>query len=288
MSRKRDIKRRLEMASEAIEALDAELAAGRLGVEEHGRRLAEREREAGRLFVSLRRSQRETGEHTAGQHPAPVPAEPRPSWFRSPLAMGAASALLVVVGVGAGIGAGRWFSGAREAAVPAPAPSPPPAGDPSALMTEIELRALRQVAAGEDAPTQSLLQLAHAALDKGRLDEARRIYERVLAREPRNVEAITHLGGALFQEGRVDEALAKLEAALRIDPRYIHAHWDRTQYLFYGKRDFPAAVKAARAFLVVVPEGPDADSVRKLMAEAQQKEGVMGRRDGVAGSSNLR
>jgi len=269
MTQNRDIRRRLERASEAIEALDAELAAGRLGVEEHGRRRAEHEREAGRLLVSLRRSQRKTGGHSAGQHPAP--AAPRPSWFRTPQAIGAASVLLVVVGVGAGVGIGRWFTGAREIAAPAPAPSPAPARDPSALMSDIELRALRQIAARDDAPTQGLLQLAHAALDKGRLDEARLTYERVLAREPRNVEAITHLGGVLFQEGRVDEALAKVEAALRIDARYVHAHWDRTQYLFYGKRDFPAAAKAARAFLAVVPEGPDADSMRKLMAAAQQK-----------------
>jgi tetratricopeptide (TPR) repeat protein len=273
VSRIRDIKRQLELASQAIEALDADLGAGRLGVEEHGRQRAERERETGRLFVSLRRSQRGTGGHSAGQQPGP--AGPRPAWFRHPLAMGAASVLLVGIGVGAGVGIGRWFSGAQEATAPAPAPSPTPAGDPSALLTDIELRALRQIATREDAPIQGLLQLAHAALDKGRLDEARQVYERVLAREPRNVEAITHLGGVLFQEGRVDEALAKVEAALRIDPRYVHAHWDRTQYLFYGKRDFPGAVKAARAFLVVVPEGPDADSVRKLMAEAQQK-GAMG------------
>jgi tetratricopeptide (TPR) repeat protein len=269
LSRNRDIKRQLELSAEAIEALDADLAAGRLGVEEHGRQRAEREREAGRLFVNLRRSQRETGGHSAGQQPAP--AGPRPAWFRRPLAMGAASVLLVVVGVGVGVGVGRWFTGAQQAAAPAPAPSPAPAGDPSALMTEIELRALRQVVAREDAPIQSLLQLGHVALDRGRLDEARPLYERVLAREPRNVEAITHLGSVLFQEGRVDEALAKVEAALRVDPRYVHAHWDRTQYLYYGKRDFPAAVTAARAFLAVVPEGPDADSVRKLMAEAQQQ-----------------
>ena len=81
------------------------------------------------------------------------------------------------------------------------------------------------------------------------------------------------MGGVLYQEGRVDEALAKVEEALRIDPRYIHAHWDRTQYLFYGKRDFAAAVKAAEAFLEVVPQGPDADNVRKLMAEARQQAG---------------
>ena len=135
----------------------------------------------------------------------------------------------------------------------------------------MEPGALGQRAAREDAPISSLLQLAHVALDQGRLDEARRVYERVLAREPRNAEAITHIGAVLFQEGSVDEALAKVEEALRLDPRYIHAHWDRTQYLFYGKRDFPATIKAAEAFLDVVPQGPDADSVRKLMAEALQQ-----------------
>jgi tetratricopeptide (TPR) repeat protein len=138
-------------------------------------------------------------------------------------------------------------------------------------VTEIELQALRQVAAREDAPTPSLLQLAHVALDQGRLDEAQRVYQRVLGREPRNVEAITHIGGVLFQQGRVDEALAKVEEALRLDPRYIHAHWDRTQYLFYGKRDFAATIKAAEAFLEVVPQGPDADSVRQLMAASRQR-----------------
>jgi tetratricopeptide (TPR) repeat protein len=269
MSRIKDIKHQLEMASEAIEALDADLAAGRLGIDEHRRQRAEREREAGRLFVSLRRSQRETAGRRAGQQPAP--AGPRPTWLRSPLAMGAAAVLLVAVGLGAGVGVGRWFTRAQEVAAPAPAASPAPVGDPSALMTEFQLKALREVAAREDAPIQGLLQLAHEALDKGRLDEARLVYERVLAREPRNVEAITHLGGVLFQEGRVDEALAKVEAALRLDPRYVHALWDRTQYLFYGKRDFPAAITAAQAFLAVVPEGPDADNVRKLMAEAQQQ-----------------
>src|SRR3990172_1713168 len=97
MSRIREIKRQLEMASEAIEALDADLAAGRLGVEEHGRQRAEREREAGRLFVTLRRGQRETG--GPREPPPPAPAGPRPAWFRSPLAMGAASVLLVFVGI---------------------------------------------------------------------------------------------------------------------------------------------------------------------------------------------
>lgn len=271
MSRIKELKRQLEAVSEAIEALDADLAAGRLHAEEHGRQRAERERDAGRLFVSLRRAQRE-GQALRAEQPAATAAL-HPRWLRSPLATAAAAVLLVAVGVGAGMTLGGWFTGTGGPVVSPGAPSLTPAGAPSAIMTEIELQALRQAAAREDAPIPSLLQLAHLALDQSRFDEARRLYARVLAREPRNVEAITHLGGVLFQEGRVDDALAKVEEALRIDPRYIHAHWDRTQYLFYGKRDFPAAAKAAEAFLEVAPQGPDADNVRKLMAEARQQAG---------------
>lgn len=270
MSRIKEVKRQLEAVSEAIEALDADLAADRLDAAEHERRRAEREREAGRLYVSLRRAQREA--HELRAEPAAA-SPPRSGWFRHPLALAAGAVLLVVVGVGGGMTVGRWSGGGQGAGAPAGATSAAPTGDPSAVISGIELQALRQAAAREGAPIPALLQLAHLDLDQGRLDEARRLYERVLAREPRNVEAITHIGGVLFHEGRVDDALAKVEEALRLDPRYIHAHWDRTQYLFNGKRDFAAAIKAAEAFLEVVPQGPDADNVRKLLTEARQQAG---------------
>jgi tetratricopeptide (TPR) repeat protein len=264
----KEIKRQLESAAGAIEALDADLAAGRVQADEHERRRMEREREAGRLFVSLRRAQREAQGHRA--EPAAAGA-PRSGWPGQPLAIAVAAVLLVVIGVGAGMAVGRWSSRKDGAGAPAGAPSAAPAGAPSAVMASIEAQALRQAAARDDAPIPGLLQLAHLELDRGRLDAARRVYERVIAREPRNVEAITHIGAVLYQEGRIDEALAKVEEALRIDPRYIHAHWDRAQYLFHGKRDFAAAVKAAEAFLGLVPQGPDADNVRKLMTDARQQ-----------------
>jgi len=281
MSRIREIDRRLEATAEAIEALDADLTAGRLDRDEHRRRREEHEREGGRLFVSLRRAQREAEGRQTGQPVAT--AERRAGWLQSPLAIVAIGSLLLVVGVGAGVVGSGWSGGRQAVGPPVAAPAPASGSGPSALMRDIELGALRQAAAREDTPIPSLLQLAHVALDQGRLDEARGVYGRVLAREARNVEAITHLGAVLYQEGRVGEALAKVEEALRIDPAYIHAHWDRTQYLFYGKRDFPAAVKAAEAFLQVVPNGPDADSVRRLMGEAREQAVKPARRPGAGG-----
>lgn len=281
MGRIKRIKTQLEAVRQAIEALDRDLAAGRLDGDDHRRRRAEHEREAGRLFVSLRRAQCEAEGRRPGQPMAT--AERRAGRLQSSPMIVAISSLLLVVGVGAGVVGSRWSGGRQGVGAPVATPAAPSGSGPSALMSDIELGALRQAAAREDTPIPSLLQLAHAALDQGRLDEARRVYGRVLAREARNVEAITHLGAVLYQEGRVDEALVKVEEALRLDPSYIHAHWDRTQYLFHGKRDFPAAVKAAEAFLQVVPNGPDAESVRKLMGEARERAVKPGRRPGSAG-----
>jgi tetratricopeptide (TPR) repeat protein len=269
LSRIREIKRRLEATAEAVEVLDADLAAGRLDRDEHHRRQAEHEREAGRLFVNLRRAQREAnGRRT---EPPPTSIERRAGWLQSPPVIVAAGVLLLVVGVASGMLGVRWVGGRQRGDVPLAMPAAPSTSGPSALMGDIELRALRQATVRDDSSVPSLLQLAHGALDQGRLDEARDVYGRVLAREARDVEAITHLGAVAYREGRVDEALAKVEEALRIDPGYIHASWDRTQYLFYGKRDFPGTVKAAEAFLQVLPNGPDADNVRRLMGEARQQ-----------------
>jgi tetratricopeptide (TPR) repeat protein len=268
MSEIRELKDRLEAMAAAIEALDAGEAAGRVGADEHARQRAEREREAGRLFVRLRRAQRETRERRA--EPRPETTGPRRQRLRHPMTMGAVAVVLLIVGVAAGVTVGPWLS-APGAPTPAGVSSPAPGDRPSTRMTEAALQALQQAAPREDAPTATLLEFAHVALDNHRIEEARRVYAQVLARDPKNVEAITHLGAVLFEEGRVDEALAKVDDALRIDPGYIHALWDRTQYLFHGKRDFPAAIRAADAFLAVAPQGPDAESVRKLMAEARQQ-----------------
>lgn len=268
MSEIRELKHQLETAAAAIEALDADEAAGRLGADEHARQRAEREREAGRLFVRLRRVQRELRERRL--EPLAETTGPGRWQPRHPMAMAAAAVVLLIVGVAGGVTVGRWL-GQPGASTPAGVSSPAPGDRPSTRTTDAALQALQQAAPGEDAPIATLLEFAHGALDSHRLDEARRVYGQVLARDPKNVEAITHLGAVLFEEGRVDEALAKVDDALRIDPGYVHALWDRTQYLFHGKRDFPAAVSAAEAFLAVVPQGPDAESVRKLMAEARQQ-----------------
>jgi tetratricopeptide (TPR) repeat protein len=292
MSRIKDIKRQLDEVCVSIETLDSDLAAGQIAGDEHARQRAERERDAGRILITLRHAQRLARERAdaeadaspeRGESPSPRPTAPSKG-FWGPAVLVPAAVLLVAAGLGGGVAIGRLF---QPAAAPAGAtgttPGPGasiPADSPSSALTPGEVEVLRQAASREDATIDGLLRYAHVALDRGQVDEARRVYERVLAREPRNVEAITHIGAVLYAGGRADEALQKVEEALRIEPGYIHAHWDRVQYLFQAKRDYPAAIKAGEAFLAVVPDGPDADHVRKLMSEAKQQVNAMGRSPG--------
>jgi tetratricopeptide (TPR) repeat protein len=264
MSRIKDIKRQLEAARDAVETLDADLAAGRLSEAEHAAARAERERETGRLYVSLRRLQREA---SPALTPADIPREEVSAW-RNPLVVVPLAIALLIAGVGAGVAIGRFAGGSTRGTEIAATTA---ARDAKPGISDVELQALRQAAAREDAPVPSLLQFAHALLDSGKLDESRQVYEQVLRREPKNAEAITHVGAVLFQQGRLDEALGKVEEALRIDPTYLHAHWDRAQYMFHGKRDYAGAMKAGEAFLKLVPQGPDADNMRALIAQAREQ-----------------
>jgi tetratricopeptide (TPR) repeat protein len=260
MTKISEARRRIRAALQAIEGLDGDLAAGRVAADEHGRRRAEHEREVGRQLASLRQAQSQA----AGRPGSDMLATHGgwSTWYRSPLGVAGAGGLLLLAAVGGGVVAGRSFEPGRRVTNPAGAPP---------VKSRIELQALQPAVVPENAPISALLEMAHGALDQGQLDEARAIYTRILAREPRNVEAVTHLGAVLYREQRVEEAVAKVDEALRIDPKYVHAHWDRTQYLFYGKRDFPAAVRAAEAFVQVAPKGPDADSMRALMSEARAR-----------------
>ena len=267
MSTTKVIKRQLEAAYQAIEALDAGLAAGSLSADDHARQRADREREAGRLFVALRRAQHARADEAPPAREAIDAGAPTRSW-RHPAVLAASAAVLLAAGVGGGVAVGRWL---QPEPVRTGAAGVTPA-DSSSVMGAVDREALRQAASRPDAPVAAVLQLAHALLDDNRLDEARREYERVLSRDPRNAEAITHLGGVLYREGKADAALAKLDEALRIDPRYLHAHWDRTQYLFHGTRDFAAAIKAAEAFIAIAGPGPDSDNMQNLIADARQRQ----------------
>ncbi len=58
---------------------------------------------------------------------------------------------------------------------------------------------------------------------EGHLDEARSIYQQILAELPENPDALHYLGLACYQSGEVEPALKHIREALRVAPDYIEA-----------------------------------------------------------------
>ena len=78
-------------------------------------------------------------------------------------------------------------------------------------------------AAGEDSSGPAILRAARQAADSGHLEEADALCSRMLERDFASAEAHC-LGGVIHQaQGRLDEARRSFEKALYLDPRHYEA-----------------------------------------------------------------
>jgi len=250
-------RRRLEAVRAALQALDADLAAGRITAADHAARKASHERRAAALRRRLRDS--EAGAEPASEGPRPDSARNR----RIAVLALVGAALVLALGLALGQMLGR----------PAPkdATGASGAGGGQAAAVSPRLDALRREVETGNPPLDRLLAYGHLALDEDQLTSAMWAYRRVLEREPGNAEALTHMGMILYRQGEVDQALARIDESLATDPRYAHALWDRAHVLLDGKRDYPAAARAFEAFLEVMPTGEDADRARQMLGEAKRR-----------------
>jgi tetratricopeptide (TPR) repeat protein len=164
-------------------------------------------------------------------------------------------AVVLVIGVSAGYLVVRFAGGAPAQGVASADPAAP----------------WRARLAQDPGDLAAMLGLAHVHLDQQQLDEAERLYGRVLSMDQRNAEAITHLGTIFLSRGQVDEALRRYDDALRLQPTYVHALWDKAHLLQQVKRDYPGAIRTWEAFIQQVgPDSEDAKTAGKYVAEARK------------------
>jgi hypothetical protein len=295
MSQVEDIKRQLETAYAAIQELDDDLAAGRIGKADHEELKRKSERQAAALVARLRDAER-----AASREPSRVSS--RPSFgttLKSPLGLTIGGVALLAFGVVLGVLVARFTANDNAQAVVAsgaggggvmsvPAGMPPggmppagamsgpggqpvgPAGrPPGAGEVSPALDALRKDVEVENPPIKKLLAFANQALEEGHVPAAIWGYKRVMSREPKNVEAITQIGLILAQGNHMDQGLARIDEAISIDAKYPKAYWNKANILFHGKGDFTGAAASLETYLKLVPTGEHAEQARALLAQAR-------------------
>jgi tetratricopeptide (TPR) repeat protein len=277
--------RRLELGEErraiyrALRELDFDHEAGHLSEDDyHGLRNAYEVRAAGvlRALDALGAPAARPG----ADAPRAVASAARRGWTRNPLALGAGAVSLLAFGVLLGVSVGRYTEpdsmppapGASVTVPPppdamapgAPAPGPVSPGAPADAGTGPARPLSPEMLAG-------MLEAARQSLFAGRYAEAIAAYQAVLKRDPRNVNAMSHLGYIVALGGHADAALETIDKALAIDPNYPPAHFFRGQVLAEAKHDPAGAAKSWERFLVLVPNGPEHDQVKALLAQTRAK-----------------
>jgi tetratricopeptide (TPR) repeat protein len=114
---------------------------------------------------------------------------------------------------------------------------------------------------------QPTLQDAFALHGQGRLAEAARVYEAIIAHEPNNAEARHYFGALLAAAGRLKEAKALMKRALELKPNEF-AFLENTVGALVLAEDFAEALEFCRKALARQPRNPN---LLYLNAAALQK-----------------
>ena len=91
----------------------------------------------------------------------------------------------------------------------------------------------------------------------GRLDDARRLYERILAAEPGNASVWHFLGVLQHQSGNTELGIASITRALNLDPRYADA-CNNLGNIYRETNQYDAALVAYERAVAILPGHADA------------------------------
>ena len=108
-----------------------------------------------------------------------------------------------------------------------------------------------------NAKPDELLHQALALHQKGSLNEARLLYERILSEHPRHSDALHLLGVTHIQHRNYTQALPLIERAIEVNPTLVAAHFNRALAL-KALNQLQAAQAGVSATLALEPEHPPA------------------------------
>jgi AAA+ superfamily predicted ATPase/Flp pilus assembly protein TadD len=133
-----------------------------------------------------------------------------------------------------------------------------------------KLDPLRQAVAVSPDNIPLLLLLAHACLDEWSLDEARSIFERVIALDPARPEARVGIARILHLSGKTSEAVVRTEALIVQYPQFAPAHLLLAR-LHAGEGNLEAARVSYQRALSIDPTSKDPSLEKELNGVAPKQ-----------------
>jgi hypothetical protein len=141
----------------------------------------------------------------------------------------------------------------------------------------IELRTPARVSTGAALPVEDatpLVELAAKHLSAKRIDEALSTARRAIAADPRHIQARLVAARALVRLGRPRDAWEELQRAAQTDGHHPTVQLELA-YASVARGDLAQAVEIWEQYLLKLPNGSDADRVRRAMAFADELRGEL-------------
>lgn len=242
----RDLRLRWQTISEAIQELEFDRAAGKIGEEEYARIRGAYELQAAALLQEEERQSE--ARRTPPEKPVPQTVPLRS--MTHPFGVIIAAGILLVVGGGVGFFLATSLKPRQ--------PGMSITGD---------------IGRGGDEVT-STLAAANRALDRGEFRQAFDGYRKVLEKDPHHVEALTQLGVILAKAQHYDDAILAFDRALSLKPNDPKALFEKGLVLFQGKVEPREGVKVWEQLIrTAPPENEYAVTARRLLEQVRQSIG---------------
>ena len=103
---------------------------------------------------------------------------------------------------------------------------------------------------------QELIEEGECLFEKGKVEDARRIFKKIVSMDPKLVEPLNNLGVIAFQQGEIDKAVFYFNSALEIEADYFEAI-ENLGKCMVAKEDYPEAIRWFERTLESKPDNID-------------------------------
>lgn len=138
---------------------------------------------------------------------------------------------------------------------------------PPQMPSQLQIDQLQMAVKASPKSVEAWTNLGNALMDAQRFGEAVDAYEKSLALQPKNVNVIVDLGTCYRGVGKFDKAVEQYRKALKIEPNFPNAHRNLGVVLSFDLHNKKDGIKAFQRYLEIMPNAPDADSIRQSIGE---------------------
>ena len=138
---------------------------------------------------------------------------------------------------------------------------------PPAAPSPLEINQLEQAAKVSPRSKDAWINLGNALMDAQQYGEAVKAYQKALVLDPKNVSVRVDMGTCYRGTGKFDKAVEEYRKALKIDPNFPNGHRNLAVVLSSDLRQNKEAVREFQKYLELMPDAPDADSIRRTIQQ---------------------